>query len=39
MIVNILSERMIGHGSFGAVFLARIVETGEVVNLSILNGF
>ena len=25
------AQRMIGHGSFGAVFLAKVVETGEVV--------
>jgi serine/threonine protein kinase len=24
-------QRMIGHGSFGAVFRARVVETGEIV--------
>jgi len=25
------AQRMVGHGSFGAVFLAKVVETGEVV--------
>lgn len=29
--INYDAQRMIGHGSFGAVFLAKIVETGEVV--------
>lgn len=25
------AQRMVGHGSFGAVFLAKVVESGEVV--------
>lgn len=29
--VNYDAQRMIGHGSFGAVFLAKVVETDEVV--------
>ncbi len=29
--INYDAQRMIGHGSFGAVFLARVVETGEMV--------
>lgn len=29
--VNYDAQRMIGHGSFGAVFLAKVVETNEVV--------
>lgn len=29
--INYDAQRMIGHGSFGAVFLAKVVETGEVV--------
>ena len=29
--VNYDAKKMVGHGSFGAVFLANVVETGEVV--------
>ena len=29
--VNYDAKRMVGHGSFGAVFLANVVETGEIV--------
>lgn len=29
--INYDAQRMIGHGSFGAVFLANVVETGETV--------
>lgn len=29
--INYDAQRMIGHGSFGAVFLAKIVETNEIV--------
>jgi glycogen synthase kinase 3 beta len=29
--INYDAQRMIGHGSFGAVFLARVVETDEMV--------
>ena len=29
--INYQAERMIGHGSFGAVFLAKVVETDEMV--------
>ncbi len=29
--VNYDAQRMIGHGSFGAVFLAKVVETDEIV--------
>lgn len=29
--INYDAQRMIGHGSFGAVFLAKVVETDEVV--------
>ena len=29
--VNYDAKKMIGHGSFGAVFLANVVETGEIV--------
>lgn len=29
--INYDAQRMIGHGSFGAVFLAKAVETGEMV--------
>lgn len=29
--INYDAQRMIGHGSFGAVFLAKVAETGEMV--------
>ena len=29
--VNYDAKKMVGHGSFGAVFLANVVETGEIV--------
>lgn len=29
--INYDAQRMVGHGSFGAVFQAKVVETGEVV--------
>ena len=29
--VNYDAQKLIGHGSFGAVFLAKVVETDEVV--------
>lgn len=29
--INYDAQRMIGHGSFGAVFLAKVVETNEIV--------
>jgi len=29
--ISYMAERVIGHGSFGVVFLAKVVETGEVV--------
>lgn len=29
--INYDAQRIVGHGSFGAVFLAKVVETGEIV--------
>jgi len=29
--INYDAQRMVGHGSFGAVFLAKVIETGETV--------